>query len=252
MTIPIDAGAVVVFLLVMVRMVAVFVIAPPFAGTFLPNRIRVAIAAAIGLVVAPLQDHPIELEAGSLVAAVTYQVVVGAVFGYLIRLLLSAPVVGGAYVDTLAGLAAGGLFDPTIDSTVSIGGRIHQMATTVLLVAMDGHLLIIRGVLRSYEAAPLSGLRTDPLPTMLADGAATMMLAAVEIVLPLLVALLLTETMLGLAARAAPRLNVMFVGFAVKGLVFLLGFSLTIPLLVHAVDTLLDRSLRWAVALTGG
>jgi flagellar biosynthetic protein FliR len=122
----------------------------------------------------------------------------------------------------------------------------------LILVGVEGHLLIVRGVIRSYEAAPLSGLRIDAVGTILAEAAGQLLLAAVEVALPLLVALLLTETVLGLSARAAPRLNVMVVGFAVKSMVFMLAFALTLPLLINAVSALLERSLRWALVGTGG
>ncbi len=252
MTFSVDPQAVVAFLLVMTRLVTVFTVAPPFAGGLLPNRVRIALGASIALVVPPVQGAPVPLEPAPLMAAITYQVVVGALFGYLIQLLLSAPVIAGTYLDTVAGLSAGGLFDPTLNTSTSPGGRLHQMITMIILISTDGHLLMIRGVVRTYEAAPLSGLRIEPLETMLRDGLALAVLAAIEIALPLLVALLLTETMLGLASRAAPRLNVMVVGFAVKSLVFILGFTLTVPLLINAVGGLADRSLRWAVTVGGG
>ncbi len=128
----------------------------------------------------------------------------------------------------------------------------NQLIATVLLVGLEGHLLIVRGVLRSYEAAPVSGLEISSLDMVLTDGIGQLLLAAIEIALPLLVALLMTEAVLGLSARAAPRLNVMIVGFAVKGVVFMLGFALTLPLLINAVSTLLERSLRWGIAVSGG
>ena len=252
MTVAVAPATIVAFLLVMTRLATVMVVAPPFAGSMFPTRVRVAVAASAALLVAPLQTDDVPLEAGSLIVAVAYQVLVGAFFGYLIQLLLSAPLVAGGLVDTLAGLSAAGLFDPMSNSSATPGARLHQLLATVLLISLDGHLLIVRGVLRSYEAAPLSGLRIESFGSLLTEGAGQFLLAAVEIALPLLVALLLTEVVLGLAARAAPRLNVMILGFAVKGMVFIAGFALTLPLLVNAVAALLERSLRWAIAGTGG
>ena len=252
MDLGIPPASIVAFLLVMTRLVTVFTVAPPFGGSLLPLRVRVALAVSIGLLVAPVQTGDVPLDAGGLIGAVAYQVVVGAIFGYLIQLLLSAPMIAGMLIDTLAGLSAASLFDPMSNSSATPGARLNQLIATVLLVGLEGHLLIVRGVLRSYEAAPLAGLRVGSLDVVLTEGIGQLLLAAIEIALPLLVALVMTEAVLGLSARAAPRLNVMILGFAVKGLVFMLGFALTLPLLVNAVSTLLDRSLRWAMALAGG
>ena len=172
-------------------------------------------------------------------------------FGYVIQLLLSAPLIAGMLIDSLAGLSAASLFDPLSNTSATPGGRLNQVVATIVLFGLDGHLLIIRGVLRSYEAAPVNGLRLESLDLLLTDGIGQLLLAAIEIALPLLVALLMTEVVLGLSARAAPRLNVMVLGFAVKGIVFMLGFALTIPLLINGVAALLTRSLRWAITISG-
>ncbi len=252
MNLAISPNTIVAFLLVMTRLITVFTVAPPFGGSLISIRVRVAIAAAVGLLIAPIQTADVPLDAGGLIGAIAYQVLVGAVFGYLIQLLLSAPLIAGMFIDNMAGLAAAGLFDPMSNSSATPGGRLNQLIATVLLVGLEGHLLIVRGVLRSYEAAPVGGLRISSLDVILTEGIGQLLLAAIEIALPLLVALIMTEAVLGLSARAAPRLNVMILGFAVKGVVFMLGFALTLPLLINAVSTLLERSLRWAMAVSGG
>lgn len=252
MSLAIDPAMITAFLLIMTRLIAALTVAPPFGGSMLNIRVRVALAASIALLVTPLYTEAVPVGAADLTIAIVYQVVVGTMFGFLVQLLLTAPMVAGLMVDALAGLSAASLFDPLANTSATAGARLNQMLTAVVLVGLEGHLLIVRGVLRSYEAAPISGLRVESIPTVLQDGVGQLMLAAVEIALPLIVALLLTELVLGLATRAAPRLNVMVVGFAVKSLVFVTGFALTVPLLINAVATLLDRSVRWGVLVTGG
>lgn len=252
MNVSVDPGQLITFLLVMTRLMTVFVVAPPFAGVFVPVRVRVAMASAIALVVSPAQALTVPLEIGPLMVALVYQVVVGGLFGYLIQLLLTAPLMAGSFIDHLTGFSAAGLFDPFAATSATPAARLNQLVTSVIMVLLEGHLLIIKGVLRSYEAAPLSGIRIDSLRTVLAQGVGQLVLAAIEIALPLLVALLLTEVVLALAARAAPQLNVMVVGFAVKSLVFTMGFAVGLPLLINGSASLLDRSLHWAVPVSGG
>ena len=247
-----EPGLVLAFLLVMTRMLAVLSVAPPFAGSSVPLRVRLATSVAVAMVVAPNQPSALPIEIGPLFGAITYQVVVGSLFGFVIQLLLSAPLVGGALADHLSGLSSAALFDPLSNAAATPVGRLNQLIATVILVVLDGHLLIVRGVLHTYEVAPLDGLRLEELDSLLAEGSGLLLLAALEMTVPLLVALLLTEVVLGLAVKAAPRLNVMVVGFAVKSLVLLAAFTLTLPLVVNGVAGLLDRSIRWAVAGSGG
>ncbi|MEM9563410.1 MAG: flagellar biosynthetic protein FliR [Actinomycetota bacterium] len=251
MTFAVDPGLIVSFLLAMTRVVTVLTVAPPFRGSTMPVRVRVAIAASVGFLVGPRVEADVPIEVVPLIAALVYQVVVGALFGFVIQLLLSVPLVAGSMIDGLSGLSASSLFDPMADSAATPAARLNQLLASMILIGIGGHLLIMRGIIRSYEAAPLSGLRLSDLDTLMSEGAGQLLLAAVEISFPLLVALLMTETVLALAARAAPRLNVMVVGFAVKGFVFLLAFGLTVPLLINGVSVLLTRSLRWALAGVG-
>jgi flagellar biosynthesis protein FliR len=251
-SIAVQPETVVAFLLVMTRLLAVFTVAPPFAGVLIPIRVRVAIAGGVALVVSPHQAADVKLEVASLLAAIVYQVVVGGLFGFLVQLLLSAPLVAGALVDNMSGFSAAGIFDPFSASHATPAARLNQLIGTVILVVLEGHLLIIRGVIRSYEAAPLSGMRMDSVGSLLSEGIGQLLLAAIEIALPLLVALLLTEVVMALAARAAPQLNVMVVGFALKSLVFTVGFAIGLPLVINGTATLLQRALRWAVLASGG
>ena len=252
MNFSIDPATAVSFLLMMTRLATVLTVAPPFNGSMMPQRVRVAIAASVSLLVAPLYPVEVSLDVLSLIVAIGYQVVVGALFGYLVQLMLSVPMIAGSMIDGMSGLSASTLFDPMSSSSATPAARLNQMLAIIVLVGIEGHLLIIRGVIRSYEAAPLDGFRLDLLGPTLVESTGQLLLAAVEIALPVLVALLMTEAVLALAARAAPRLNVMIVGFAVKSIVFMLTFALSLPLLINAVAALLDRALRWGLSGVGG
>ncbi|MEZ5408063.1 MAG: flagellar biosynthetic protein FliR [Acidimicrobiales bacterium] len=252
MNLAVDPSTLVAFLLVMTRLLAAFVTAPPFAGVLVPFRVRVALAVSVALVVAPTQHSDVRLAVGPLMVALVYQVVVGGLFGYLVQLVLSAPLMAGALIDNLSGFSVAGLFDPFSASSTTPAARLNQLVTTMILILLEGHLLVVRGVLRTYQAAPLSGLRVDSLRGVLSDAIGQLMLAAIEVGLPLLVALLMAELVLAMAARAAPQLNVMVVGFALKSLVFTIGFAVGLPLLVNASSGLLEHGLRWAVQVGGG
>ena len=62
----------------------------------------------------------------------------------------------------------------------------------------------------------------------------------------------LAEIVLGLASRAAPRLNVMVLGFAAKSLIMMIVLGISLPLALRSVSALLMRSLEWSIALLGG
>lgn len=257
MGVSIDPGILLSFVLVSTRLLAVFSVSPPFNGALVPNRIRVALAVSLAFTVAPQQ--PIVLEnglggwsTGALIAAVIYQVAVGALLGFIVQMLMSSLQIAGAMVDFSGGLSSAAVFDPFTQTNAAPMGRLYQLIGVTLLLIMNGHLMIIRGVLRSYEAAPVSGLQVDAIARVLSQGVGQLMIAAVEISFPILVALAMTEVVLGLATRAAPKMNIMVIGFAVKAMVLVGLFGVALPLVTRAVETLLMRSLEWGIPLIGG
>lgn len=255
MQLDIATEAVVTFLLASTRILATLLVAPPFNGGLVPVRIRLALAVSIGMLLAsgagPETATP-PLDVPSLVLAIATQVLAGLVFGFFVLLLMSAFQIAGSIIDLSSGLSAGTLYDPVTQSNVAPVGRLYQLVSLALLVSLNGHLLIVRGVIRSYEAAPIGTVAIEPLGAGLTRAAGQLFVAALEIGFPVLAALLLTEVALGIASRAAPRMNIMMVGFGVKSLVLFLVLGLGLPLLVNATGTLLDDALRVGSSLIEG
>ncbi len=255
MTFDLPADGAVVFFLLSTRMLATLTVAPPFNGAMVPVRVRIGLAVSLGFFVsslgieAPFQIN--QLSIPSLVLAIFTQVLLGVAMGFVIQLLLSAFVVAGSFIDLSTGLTAGALYDPVTQSQTAPIGRIYQMISLALLVTLDGHLLIIRGVIRSYEAAPMHTLDLDALGTVMSSGVEQLLIAAVEIAFPVLAALMLTEIALGIASRAAPRMNIMTIGFGIKSVVAIVMIGLGAPAMANAVTNLVDLSLRWALGLAG-
>lgn len=253
MNIALSVESLVAFLLVSTRMVATLTVAPPFNGGLVPTRIRVGIAVAIGILMAggPTDpDTPLEIPA--LTLAIVSQVLVGLVFGFMIQLLMAAFQVAGSIIDLSAGLTAGALYDPITQSQSAAIGRMYQLVSFALLVAIDGHLLIIQGVMRSYEVNPTGVLRAEALGPALSEAVAQLLIAALEVGFPVLASLMLSEVALAIASRAAPKMNIMAIGFGVKSLVTFVTLGLGLPLLANATTNLLESSLRTGSGLIGG
>lgn len=255
MNLAVSAESLVTLLLVTARMAATLTVAPPFNGGMVPTRIRAGLSVAIGILLAAnpsasWPDPPLEIPA--LTLAILAQVVVGLAFGFFIQLLMSTFQVAGSIIDLSAGLSAGALYDPITQSQSAAVGRMYQLVSLALLVALDGHLLIVQGVIRSYEVNPSGTLAIEALGPALADGVAQLLIAALEVGFPLIAALMLTEVALAIASRAAPKMNIMAVGFGVKSMVLFVTLGLGLPLLANATANVLEVGLRSGSGLIGG
>jgi flagellar biosynthetic protein FliR len=68
----------------------------------------------------------------------------------------------------------------------------------------------------------------------------------------MLTALFCTEVALGFLGKAAPQLNILVIGFAVKTFLAFTLLGATLVLLPDTVDSLLGRGVRLAMGVIGG
>lgn len=251
-TYAIGMGTLVSFLLLTARVMAVLQFTPPFNAGAIPIRVRLAIAAGTGIALAPVLPTAVDPTTSALALAIAYQIVVGAAMGSIIAFFMAALQAAGSMIDVVSGIGVAVLYDPTTQVQAGPVGRLHQLVMVTVLFVIDGHLLIMRGVLRTFEVAPLGGFNLDLIPDVFLRAATDLMLAAAEIALPVLVALSMTEAVMALATRAAPKLNVMVLGFAAKALVMILVLTISMPLAVRSVSVLIERSVTFAVRVVSG
>ena len=256
MTASVAPGVLVAFLLALVRATSWLAFAPPFNSPSIPARVKVGIAAALAVAVAPHIDPAgggagLPVSTAGFVGSVVLQALTGVALGYLTGLLFSAVAAAGSLIDLVAGLNLTSAVDPLGLEQQPIIGRSFNLIATTLLFALNAHLLLIRGFITSFDAVPLSGPSLAVLERTVVGDVGLFFLSAVEIAAPLGAVLFLTDVSLGLLSRAAPQLNVFNLGFAVKVLLVLLLAGTTLPLLPGAVSTLVDHSIRDGLGLLG-
>lgn len=253
MTVELAAPAIVGFVLAVIRAAAWVALVPPFGTRMIPVPVKIGLAAALALPVAPrVAERAPSLETAPLAGAVLLQVAVGLTLGFLTYLLFAAVQAAGELVDLFGGFTIAQAFDPMTNAQASVFGRFYHLLAVVLLFAIDGHLLLVRGFLSSFDAVDATLPPLSALPETLLRDVALFLTAAVEIAAPLLGALFLAEVALGLLARAAPQMNVFVLGFPVKILVTLVLGGIALPLLPGAVRGLVEHAVRGGTELFGG
>ncbi|MGY6499359.1 MAG: flagellar biosynthetic protein FliR [Acidimicrobiales bacterium] len=253
MDLEIDPNLLVGFFFALVRTGAWIAIAPPFNSNAIPIRVKVGVSAALAMVMAQGFEAPADaLETGPFIFALLYQALVGFALGFAVLLFFSAVQAAGAMIDLSAAFSSASLYDPFSNAAATPVGRWYQILAVTILFVIDGHLMLVRGLMTSFEAAPLGGLRIDSVAGFLVRDVSTFFVAAVQIAFPMLAALFLAEVMLGLLSRAAPQINILVIGFNIKiiALLFLLGLSLVV--LPGAVERIVEQSVTVPGAWFGG
>jgi flagellar biosynthetic protein FliR len=242
------------YLLASVRIVAWLALVPPFSGRAVPTTVKVVLSLGLALAVAPsLADSGLPVGTPQLLLGVALQAAVGAAMGFVTYLLFAAVATAGSLVDTFGGFALAQAFDPLSMNMNTVFGRFHQMLATMLLFATSGHLLVIGGLLKSFEVLPLGEVPDVSVgPDVMITAFTMFFMIAVQIALPLIAVLFVADLGLALLTKVAPQLNAINVMFPAKIGLTLLLLGLSFPVLPEAIERLVDLANRAMWALAGG
>jgi len=203
------------FMLPMFRIAALLMTMPAIGTTLVPTRVRLYLALAITVVVAPaLPPMPavnaLDLSALLLIAQ---QIIIGAAMGLSLQLFFQAFVIAGQIVGIQMGMGFASMIDPVNGVSVAVIGQFFTMLVTLLFFAMNGHLVVIETLIESFTTLPVGeGLLTANL-WQLVLRLGWVMGAALVLVLPAITALLVVNIAMGVMTRAAPQLNIFSIGF---------------------------------------
>lgn len=233
-----------IFLLVLLRVSALLVVAPIFGHRLYLARAKVGMAFMISLVIFPtVADGGLDIPEGFLPYAfvLVREILMGIVLGFSVLLLF----IGIQFAGQLAGLQMGfgivNVIDPQSYEQISIIGQFLNILAVLLIFSLDGHHIILNGLMASFEAVPLGGVVFKaPVATKLIALTSALFAVAIKISAPILIALFLVSVAMGVLARTVPQMNVFIVGFPVQLAVGLFVMIASLPLF----RILLDKSLR--------
>jgi len=240
------------YLLALVRATAWLFVAPPFGGRMIPVQVKIGFAAAIALTVGPrIAAHAVPLQVVPLMGAAAMQVFAGLALGYIGVLLLGMVQAAGGMIDAFSGFNMAQMVDPTSSGMVTVFGRFYQLLTVTLLFALDGHVLIVRGFVASFDAVSLDKVDLNRLTQLLTSDLGRFLIAALEVSAPIVAALVLTDLALAVLAKAAPSMNVFVLGMPLKMLVTVSLAAIAIPLLPSAIEGVIDPLIRQGLQVVG-
>lgn len=228
------------------RVLAVFTVAPVFSMRVIPVRAKVGLAFLVAVCAqAALPDQPIiSVNSRAALGTVAHQVVVGLAIGFSVRLVFAAVELAGELIGLQMGLNFASFFDPTTNGQVSAVARFFGHMATLLFIVINGHLMVLMAVVKSFDTFPADGNFLQALAQMrIFDLGTSLFSSALWIALPMIALLLFVNLTLGIISRVAPQMNIYAVGFPVTLTVGLLGIAATLPMLEQPVLALLQQSI---------
>ena len=235
-----DAAWIEAVMLAGVRVTAFLVIAPPFSYAGIPARIKAMLGVGLAIAIAPrvTGDYAV-LDTGPFLVAIVMQLLIGLFLGFLVMMAFSAVQSAGNLIDLFGGFQLAQAFDPQSMINGAQFTRLFHMAALALLFSTDGYQLILSGLMRTFDAVPVTmTLAAAPNPELLVAGFSQLFLAALQIAGPMIIVLFLADVGLGLLTRVAPAINAFALGFPLKILITVMFAGivfLALPRVVSAI-----------------
>jgi flagellar biosynthetic protein FliR len=232
------------------------VVAPIFGAANVPVQIRILLSFMIGMVATSSVSFELPTETAITVGNSLFvmgEVVTGLAIGFALQLGYSSVLIAGETISNAMGLGFASMSDPQTGQSTPVIGQCLTIFATLLLLAIDGHLLLIAIIVKSYAALPpgFAMMGTDMIYSIVQVGG-TLFSMGLLIALPVGGALILVQIMMGFLARTAPALNLFAVGIPVTITVGLVALAVTAPIIGDAVIQALGMGLDQATLIAGG
>ena len=244
-----------VFLLILLRVSALLIVAPLFGHRNYLARSKIGLAVVISFVVFPMVDaDSLHIPDGFLPYAimVVREIFMGLILGFSVLLFFVAVQFAGQMMGFQMGFGIVNVVDPQSSEQVSIIGQFMSILAILIVLTVDGHLLIIRGLISSFEVVPLGGVQfPEIIIHKLIALSSEIFIVAIKIAAPVMISLLMISVAMGVLARTVPQMNVFLVGFPVQITVGSLVLVSSLPLFLILMNKSLDTLERNMFALIG-
>jgi len=210
---------VVAFFLVLVRVAPLFVIAPLFSSKYLPPQVRAAVGIGLAIGLTGVAAHGQRLPTGALALGglVIEQLLVGGALAFALAAMFAAVQAAGSVLDAVSGFSFGAMLNPLTGTQDAILTQLYALVGTAVFIGLGGEAWALRGIGRTFDLVPLSGVVAA---RSVIDGAVSMftsiLTSALELAAPVMLAVVVTDVAFGMLSRVVPQLNVFSVGFPIR------------------------------------
>jgi flagellar biosynthesis protein FliR len=244
-------GLILATVLVLFRVAAFVAFLPPMAGRGMPHTVRVGLALAITVLLAPQyapgasvllngQQSSAVLWA-QLAFHATRETMLGAGMAWVFGLCLVPVRVAGAWVAQEMGLTLGGLASPLDQQPASVITQLMEALGVLLFFALNLHHILFWSLGRSFAVHRVGGAFF--LPSW--DAIVSTVTAAIDqgflVIAPLIMLLIVSSITLLVTMKTAPHFNFMSYGMTMRLVAGVVGMFLFFPEIFGALQTSLNR-----------
>ena len=220
------------FIWPLTRILGLIMLAPVFGHSSVPRRVKIGLGVFIALIIAPTLPPMPDVGLGSWhgLFILIQQLLIGMAIGFIMRVVFAAVEAAGEIVGLQMGLGFASFFDPQSAGQTIVISQFFNLLASLLFLAVNAHLLLLGILVESFKSLPIS---PQPLSAAgfysVANYGSVVFSVGLQLALPLIAILLMTNLALGILTRSAPQLNIFAIGFPITLGVGLIALDITLP-----------------------
>ena len=221
--------------------------APFFQSRNIPHTLRVSLALFLALLLVPLlaAAGTMPLTFWQVAFQMGQELLLGIMMGYILYLTIAGIQLAGQIIEVPMGFGMVNVLDPQTGGQMPIIGQLYQIVAVWLFMLVRGDHLLVKVLTQSFKllpvGQPLALMRGVPL---VLRTFANLFILAVQIAIPIVGVLFLTNVGLGVLAKLIPQINVFFLGFPLKVFLGILLLILSLPVFTRWVAELFSANGR--------
>lgn len=235
------------FIWPLTRILGLIMVAPAFGHRAVPGRVKIGLGVFIALIIAPTLPPMPDVGLGSWqgLFILVQQLLIGIAIGFTMRIAFAAVEAAGEIIGLQMGLGFASFFDPQSAGQTLVLGRFFNLLAVLVFLSVNAHLLLIGILVESFQSLPISQqpLAAGGFHNVAAYGS-TVFSTGLQLSLPLIAVLLMTNLALGILTRSAPQLNIFAIGFPITLGVGLIVLNLTLPYFGPLFEQLIQNGLK--------
>ena len=200
------------------RVSSMFISIPVFSIGSVPATLRIAVSLLITFVLLPALPPMPQFALFSFQGWIVtlQQIALGVTAGFILQMVFSIMLFSGQTIAYSMGLGFASMVDPATGVQVPVIAQLFVIATSLLFLAVDGHLLLIEMMAQSFTTLPVAMVGLDKAGLwQVVSWSSQIFAGGLLLALPIMTTLLFVNISFGIASKAAPQLHLFGVGFPI-------------------------------------
>jgi flagellar biosynthetic protein FliR len=240
-------------MLILARTVPMIVLTPIFGGKLVNQQIKMGIAMILVLTIFPILSPTaagkFPVQGVAFWGLVMKEAIIGATIGFSSSLVFHAIESAGNLIDVQRGTQQASVLVPQLDIQGPIFANLHIQLSTLLFFLLNGHHIFLRGFFESFNLIPVYhypdfSRHSLAFVEQLIRMSGSVLMVAFQLAAPVVLAIFMTDIVLGIANRIAPSVNVYILGMPIKAAVGIIMFIASFVYILRYMAVLLTGMLR--------